>query len=175
MLFNRGVHMTLLTAISQQKSIVLVSPTGSGKMSVPLVAVHVLRKVLGIPKGVCIVTQPLTNIMNEKLNNNICEAAVLSMAGELRTSNDDSPIDGKDANLSCQLGDLLDGRYPVLFSHPESFDSKMGQHILKELQKRGMLILVCIDEFHQGGHGHWQSFRPAMMSSSASLRKVVID
>ena len=32
------------------------------------------------------------------------------------------------------------------------------------------LILVRIDEVHQGGKGHWESFRPEMMKGSASLR-----
>ena len=117
----------------------------------------------------CIVTQPLTNIMNEKLHNDICEAAVLSMTGHLKTSKDTTAEEG-DAKLSCHIEDLLDGQYPVLFAHPESFDTKMGQHILKELQKLGMLIFVCLDEFHQGGEGHWKSFRPSMISSCASLR-----
>ena len=158
-----------INALASQKSVVLVSPTGSGKLTVPLLAALVLRKVLGVPKGVCIVTQPLTNIMNEKLRNNICKAAVLSMTGDLRTSHD-SYGEEEEATLSCRLQDLLEGHFPVLFAHPESFDSKMGQHILKEMQKRGMLILVCLDEFHQGGDGHWKSFRPSMISSSASTR-----
>ena len=32
------------------------------------------------------------------------------------------------------------------------------------------MIFVCIDEFHQGGKGHWESFRPDMLRGSASLR-----
>ena len=94
----------------------------------------------------CIVTQPLTSIMKEKKNNGICEAAVLSMTGDLSTSLDEE--DG--SSLSCDLHDLLDGKYPVLFGHPESFDSKLGQRILRELQRRDRILMICIDEFHQG-------------------------
>ena len=159
-----------VNVLGSKKSLILISPTGSGKMSVPLLATLVLRKVLNIPNGVCIVTQPLSSIMNEKLENKICRAAVLSMSGVLKTSKTTTADDEK-AELSCSLGDLLSGKYPVLFCHGESIDSKLGQFILKEFQKRGMLILVCVDEFHQGGEGHWKSFRPTMMSSSASLRK----
>ena len=32
------------------------------------------------------------------------------------------------------------------------------------------LILVTIDEFHQGGEAHWSSFRPDMMRRSTGLR-----
>ena len=142
------------------KNLILVSPTGSGKMNIPLLATLVLRLKVDNPKGVCIVTQPLTSIMKQKKVNPICEAAVLSMSGDISTSSLDND---NEAILSCDLARLLAGDYPVLFAHPESFDSKLGRYILRELQKRGMLLLICIDEFHQGGEGHWSSFRPEMM------------
>ena len=154
-----------INALGDQKNLILTSPTGSGKMNVPLLATLVLREKLQNFKGVAIVTQPLSSIMNEKMKNDVCEVAVLSMSGELRTSTDD-----EDANLSCDLQELLDGKYPVLFGHPESFDSKVGQHVLRELQRLDRLILICIDEFHQGGEGHWNTFRPSMMKGSAGLR-----
>ena len=40
-----------VNALGQMKSVVLVSPTGSGKMNVPLLAIEVLRKQLKKPKG----------------------------------------------------------------------------------------------------------------------------
>ena len=156
-----------INALGSLKNLILVSPTGSGKMNVPLLAALVLRKILKKPKGVCIITQPLTSIMKQKMTNDVCSTAVLSMTGELVVS---SAGVEDDATLSCKLQDLLSGLYPVLFGHPESFDSKLGQLILRELKKQDDLILVCIDEFHQGGEGHWNVFRPSMMSSSASLR-----
>ena len=154
-----------VNALGDMKNVVLVSPTGSGKMNVPLLATLVLREKMGKKKGLGIITQPLTSIMNEKKKNGICEAAVLSMVGELTSSSDDD-----DASLSCGLRDLLDGKFPVLFGHPESFDSKLGQHILRELQRLDRILLICIDEFHQGGQGHWDSFRPNMMKGSTGLR-----
>ena len=163
-----------INVIGSKKSLILVSPTGSGKMSVPLLATLVLRKELKVNNGVCIVTQPLSSIMNEKLHNNICGAAVLSMTGVLKTSSSGDNAANKDnAQLSCSLTDLFNGKFPVIFCHPESVESKLGLVILRELQKREMLILICIDEFHQGGKGYWESFRPNMMSSSASLRRVI--
>ena len=53
----------------------------------------VLREKLKTPKGVCIVTQPLTSIINEKKRNYICKVAVLSMARDLKTSIDDEDDD----------------------------------------------------------------------------------
>ena len=40
-----------VNALGQQKNVVLVSPTGSGKMNVALLATLVLREKLNIPKG----------------------------------------------------------------------------------------------------------------------------
>ena len=134
-------------------------------MNIPLLATLVLRQKLQNLAGVGIITQPLSSIMKEKKKNDICGAAVLSMAGELSTSSDE---DG--ASLSCDLDDLLSGKYPILFGHPESFDSKLGQHILRELQRLDRILLICIDEFHQGGDAHWSSFRPEMMRGSTGLR-----
>ena len=153
-----------INALAQKQNVILVSPTGSGKMSIPLLATQVLRRLSGISKGICIVTQPLTRIMNEKLHNNICNAAVLSMRGHLSTSEDE------ESSLSCDFNDLINGKYDVLFCHPESCSSPLGQKILRELQRREMIILICIDEFRQGGYGHWHSFRPDTMKMSTGLR-----
>ena len=154
-----------VNVLGSQRHLILVSPTGSGKMDVPLLSALVLREKLKNKRGVAIVTQPLTSIMNEKMVNKICDVAVLSMSGNLRTKSGE-----ENSDLSCNVDDLLEGRFPVLLGHPESFDTPLGQHILRELQRREMLLLVCVDEFHQGGDGHWNVFRPDMMRLSTSLR-----
>ena len=138
-----------VNSVCQLNHLILISPTGSGKMDVPLLATLVLRERLGNNKGVAIVTQPLTSIMNQKIKNQICDVAVLSMSGELKGSSGRN----EDADLSCEVSDLLEGKFPVLLGHPESFESPLGQSILRELQRLDRLVLVCIDEFHQGGLG----------------------
>ena len=67
-----------VNVVGSQKNLILVSPTGSGKMDVPFLSVLLLREKTKNPKGICIVTQPLTSIMNEKIQSNICPVAVLS-------------------------------------------------------------------------------------------------
>ena len=154
-----------VNVLGSQKNLILVSPTGSGKMNVPLLSVLVLREKMKNKKGLAIVTQPLTSIMNEKMVNKICDVAVLSMSGDLKTN-----TGAENPDLSCDLDDLLEGKFPVLLGHPESFDTPLGQMILRELQRKEMLLMVCVDEFHQGGEGHWSVFRPDMMKLSTSLR-----
>ena len=119
-----------INAIGQMKNLILINPTGSGKMTIPLLSALLLRK-----KGVAIVTLPLSSIIKEKMSNKICTAAVLSMKGDLATHSGND-VD-EDATLSCDLDLLLDGKIVTLFGHPESFNTKLGQFILRELQKRG--------------------------------------
>ena len=154
-----------VNALGQQKNVILVSPTGSGKMNVPLLAILVLRERMQNPKGVAIITQPLTSIMNEKKKNDVCPVAVLSMSGHLSATEEPD-----DAKLSCLIDDLLDGKYPVLIGHPESFDTPLGQRILRELQRREMILLLCIDEFHQCAQGNWETFRFDCQKNPAVLK-----
>ena len=120
-----------INVLGSKKNLILVSPTGSGKTDVPYLSVLVLRELEQNPKGVCIVTQPLTSIMNEKLaSTRICPVATLSMTGKLKTGTV-SAEEEDCASLSCSLEDLLDGKFPILMGHPESFDSSLGQHILR--------------------------------------------
>ena len=116
-------------------------------MNVVLIGIHALRQKMGNNKGVAIVTQPLTAIMNNKLKNKIAKTAVLSMRGKLK--NDGTELED-DVELSCLEEEVLEGQYPVLIGHPESWGSARGQKLLLELKKREMILLIAIDEFHQG-------------------------
>ena len=76
----------------------------------------VLRKVQGEPKGVMVVVQPLSNLMNEKMRGSIGRVAVLSMGQELTVVEEG---EGRDrAVLSCSIDELLSGSVSVLIGHP---------------------------------------------------------
>jgi hypothetical protein len=143
-------------ALATNRSVVMVTPTGSGKMTVPLLAAHLLRRIQNRPKGIVVVTQPLTGLMMEQLKSDICDVAILSMSGSLVTdimaeqSGEESEGE-RDARLSCDMRDLMDGKYQVLVCHPESASSPLGQRILGELKRNDQLLMVCIDEFHVQG------------------------
>ena len=77
-------------------------------MNVPLIGILGLRKVCKHNRGVVIVTQPLTAIMNEKLKNTLIKTAVLTMRGKLRKDEND------EAELSCLEEEVLEGKFPVI-------------------------------------------------------------
>jgi superfamily II DNA helicase RecQ len=125
-----------------------------------------LRKVFANSKGIAVVTQPLTAIMNEKLKSHLVKTAVLSMRGKLKKEEGNED----EVELSCLEDEVLDGKFPVVIGHPESWGSNRGQKLLLELKKRQMVLMVGIDEFHQGQVGHWEEFRPNMMKIIGRLR-----
>ena len=131
-----------LHVLGSSKNLMLVSPTGSGKTNVIYLGILLLRKILNIPEGVAIITEPLNMIMAEKLSSSIIPTGVISMSGELKTS-----LEEKDGvKLSAPEENFLDGSLPCLFGHPESWLSEKGRQIIKELYKKQRILLIVTDE-----------------------------
>ena len=151
------------------QNLVLISPTGSGKMYVVWVGSLVMRKIFNCPTGVTIGTQPLSLIMEEKLSNSPVPTGVINMAGGMRHNlEEEGP--GEDIVLSDPETDFLDGKLPVIIGHPESWGSLKGQELARKMHRRKMIQMLFIDEFHQGLPGHWSSIRPEMMQVAGQLR-----
>ena len=71
---------------------ILISPTGSGKMVVAYLAILLLQKRLGIPEGVGLGTQPLSAIMNEKVKTKFLTAGSISMSGTIHCNADNDEV-----------------------------------------------------------------------------------
>ena len=107
-------------------------------MNVISIGILGLRVVSGNAKGIAIVTQPLSSIMNEKMKNKDIRTAVLTMNGKIKNTEGQD----NDAELDCLEEDLLAGIYPVVIGHPESWGSRNGQRLLMEMKKRDLILLV---------------------------------
>ena len=59
--------------------------------------------------------------------------------------------------------EACNGKFAVFFAHPEAFDSKKGQEVLRRMADNGMIMSVMLDEVHQGLEGHWNVIRPGML------------
>ena len=105
--------------------------------------------------GVSVGTQPLTIIMEEKMRNKTFPTAVVTMSGQIKQSVEDKG----EAVLSTPEEDILQGNFPILLGHPESWSHKVGQDLLRKLQKNNQVILSFLDELHQGLKNHWNSIR----------------
>ena len=147
------------------KSLFLIVPTGEGKLTVGLLASHLLRRVRNQPNGVAIITQPLTRefllplpqlkiryvsvyplsgLMMEQINIPWTNVAVLSMSGKVNVGDEEG-----EAHLLGSFEDLLSGKYQVLVGHPESFTTAEGQRILNELSRLNLISMVVVDEVHK--------------------------
>ena len=60
-----------LHALGSSQNLILIAPTGSGKMMVIWLGSLLMRRVLEKPDGVTVGTQPLSVIMEEKLANRL--------------------------------------------------------------------------------------------------------
>ena len=79
-----------------------------------------MKKILGVDDGVSVGTQPLSIIMEEKMNDKSCTpTAVLTMDGQLKRNSGDQD----EATLSSPEEDVLNGAFPCLIGHPESWSS----------------------------------------------------
>ena len=110
-------QLVSLHVLGSKRSLVLVAPTGSGKMLIILLGTLLMRKVFGIENGVSVGTQPLSILMEEKMNDRLVPTAVLSMQGKLKRISDDE----SEASLSSPEDEVLRGLFPVLLGHPESW------------------------------------------------------
>ena len=85
-----------------------------------LLGTLLLKKILGKDHGVSVGTQPLSLIMEEKMNDKLVPTAVLTMEGELKMCLDDQD---HNATLSSPEEEVLGGAFPCLIGHPESWSS----------------------------------------------------
>jgi len=141
--------------------LLVIVPTGMGKMMIIYLFALAQRKYEGCESSVVLVGLPLTSIMSDQLSNPLCPVAVLSMKGKIKSSGSYEAMG--DANLSSSLEEIIDGKFPLLFGHPESFVSDPGQTILRKLKQLKRIRGLIVDEFHQGQDGHWENFRPGMV------------
>ena len=109
-----------LNVLGNKQNLILISPTGSGKMLVVLLGTLLMKKILGKEKGVSVGTQPLSLIMEEKMNDKLVPTAILTMEGELKNCFEEQD---QEASLSSPEEEVLRGSFPCLIGHPESWAS----------------------------------------------------
>ena len=160
-----------LHAIGSLKNVILLAPTGAGKMVVAYLSIFVLQKKFGVPDGVGLGTQPLSSIMNEKVKNSYMKTGTISMHGEL-TANIDFEDDEEDddVNLSASVDEFKSGQINCLIGHAESWVTKTACDILDCLQEKGKILFSFLDEAHIPLKGHWDSFRPLLKLVPGQLR-----
>ena len=97
-----------LHAIGSLNNVVLIAPTGSGKMMIVWLGSLLLRRIYDCPTGVTIRTQPLSIIMEEKLTTSYVPTGVISMKGEMNLNEQNN------VRISSPEEDILEEKLPVI-------------------------------------------------------------
>ena len=128
-------------------------PTGSGKSIVIYVYALCARK--RNPKAIVVVGQPLSALIAEQHHNPLKVPVLsLSMGNQLRGTALESPSPAGSLSKEVTVAEACSGAYAVFFGHPEAFDSKPGQELLRKMAKEKIITGVMLDEVHQGLEGH---------------------
>ena len=131
-------------------------PTGAGKSVVIYVYALCIRKLK--PNGLVVVGQPLSALINEQHKNPLkVPVLTMSMGAQMkgtvieasRLASGQNSVDDL-LSKDVTLDEACSGTFAVLFGHPESFDCKPGQAVLRRMADAGMIVAVMIDEIHQG-------------------------
>ena len=162
-------QLVALHALGSGLNVILVAPTGAGKMIVAYLAILVLQKTMAVPEGVGIGCQPLSSIMEERLKKPYIPTGVITMRGDLKSSMLENGEDD-DIVLSGPVEDFKTGRLKLLLGHAESWVSKTAQDILDSLREKGLVVLTIVDEAHIPVSDHWDSFRPQLKLVPGQLR-----
>ena len=134
-----------LHAIGNLQNVILLTPTGSGKMIVALLSILVLQRKLHKPDGVGVGTMPLSSIIQEKIQDSYIPTGTISMHGGLKSSNE---REDEDIILSSPIEDFKNGNLKCLIGHAESWLSSTAGEILDSLQEKQLIIFNFLDEAH---------------------------
>ena len=147
------VQVYAVCSLLNNIDILCVMPTGSGKTIVIFVFALCARK--RNPKAIVVVGQPLSALIAEQHHNPLKVPVLsLSMGGQLRGSSLESPSPGGVVSKEVTIAEACCGAYAVFFGHPEAFDSKPGQEILRQMAREEIICAVVLDEVHQGLEGN---------------------
>ena len=138
-------QLLTLHCLGSLKNVVLVAPTGCGKMLCSYYGILVLLKGFNICNGVGLLSQPLSALMEEKLKNP-------PMTGEVKISKDAQTELSSEPSEQCKAGDVT-----LLIGHPESWATDTAVEILDTLKSEELVIGTFVDEFQMNLANHWGS------------------
>ena len=143
-----------LHALGSQQNVILLSPTGLGKLICAYLGVLVLQKVLKIKDGVGVGTMPVSALMEEKLKGSLIKTGLITMSGDLRSNTEENEAL---ALLSDPIEQFKNGEIKVILGHPESWLTSTAQEITGALSQKGLIVVSFLDEFQMNLVDHWGS------------------
>ena len=144
-------QLLTLHCLGNLQNVVLICPTGCGKMLCAYLGTLVLRKVFGKVKGVGLGNQPLSALMEEKLKTPVIRTGLITMKGDLKLSSDSLG----EAVLTEPIDMFKNGEIGVILGHPESWETDAAKDIIEALRKEDQIIFSFLDEFQMNLSSFW--------------------
>ena len=150
-----------LHAVSEKKDLLAILPTGYGKSAIFQLASYVIKEKYNLDKSVCLILTPLNSIMMDQINSlakkgiNACfiDYQCLSAKTVHTVTNDDEYVEEDDEKhetvVSVPLDVVAEGKYPLVYAHPEALlSTKQGETLIQAFERNGALVCIAVDEAH---------------------------
>ena len=153
-----------IVQLVQGNNVVLVSPTGSGKSVVIAITVRVME-ILKEESVVAFGSEPIQNIIKEKMVEPILPSGSIGMAGRTEVSEEGGEVD-----MSHCMEELKSGRIKIIYGYQESWSHKIGQEIIENAADDDKIGFLFFDEGHQ--NLLWGGWRKEMMMGPSEMRQL---
>ena len=148
------------------RNVIIISPTGSGKSVIIIIALRVLESLLGT-KLVALGSEPTENIITDKLGDSLVPAGSVGMTGRIEVTGGE-----RDVKLSHTKEEMVSGDIKVIYGYQESWSNPTGKEIIEELVEKRMIAFIFFDEAHQNLAKFWGGWRREMMMGPSEMRLI---
>ena len=130
------------------RDVLLAAPCGSGKSLCYEVAIDIIRQ--QYPNKILLLSLPVNSILEEKAKHPRVKTAYITMSGAVHTDGETADDGSGDIVISDELlQGVLNGEFPIVAGHAESWLSSVGRMIIKEARKKDMIGAIVFDEVHK--------------------------
>ena len=141
-----------LVNVLSKRDVMAILPTGYGKWPRSSAKYH-------LDCSVCLILTPLNSIMMDQINSLSkqgiracwldynCESGQ-APANEDSSDNEDTESQGQTI-VNVSLDDIIQGKYTLIYAHPEALlSTDRGTFLLSAMERNGLISCIAIDEAH---------------------------
>ena len=156
----KDLQIEALLCVIEKRDIMAILPTGYGKSLIYQLAPLILKDYYNLQKSVSMVLIPLNSIMQDQIIalQKIGEQARCvdynGQGGQALFDDDDDDDEGGaksdgDVILTVPMSDIADGKFTLVYSHPEALlSTDTGKSLIQNLENKKIISCIAVDEAH---------------------------